>query len=436
VVVSSGGRNTSLSMEVVLSSTRRVKKGPGRRPQSAKRQRFMELRARGWSVLGAAREIGISRTAANNWARGYKTYRKGGSVGFVPPLERLAVRQISDRFLSQDERIEIADLHQAGMSIRQISQRLGRAASTISRELRRNAAGDRDGGYRPFDAHRRAVARRARDHRRRIEKNAELRRVVRELLMQRWSPQQISRHLRSRFPDDPAMWLCHESIYQAVYQPGSVLLRPSTLAPHHRSPLRTGRDHRRAQQKLDRRRPRFEQPILTIHQRRFLPEDRSQAGHWEGDLIIGKSQRSAIGTLVERQTRLVRLLHLPLRDGHALHQALMARMRDLPRGLLRSITWDQGTEMARHTTISKSLGAPVYFCDSHSPWQRGSNENANGLLRDYFPKGTDLSAHPQQHLLAVENELNNRPRLVLGDRAPNDLFSALLTSNDPSVLRR
>lgn len=268
-------------MEVVLSSIRRVKKGPGRRPQSAKRQLFMELRARGWSIRGAAREIGISRTAANNWARGYKTYRNGESVGFVPPLDRLEVRQISDRYLSQDERIEIADLHQAGGSIRQIAQRLGRAASTVSRELGRNAIAGRHPGYRPFDAHRLAVARRARDHRRRVEKNVELRRVVAELLMQRWSPQQISRYLHSRFADDPAMWLCHESIYQAVYQPGSVLMRPSTLAPQHRSPLRTGRDHRRAQQKLDRRRPRFEQPMLTIHQRPFLPEDRSQAGHWE-----------------------------------------------------------------------------------------------------------------------------------------------------------
>jgi hypothetical protein len=148
--------------------------------------------------------------------------------------------------------------------------------------------------------------------------------------------------------------------------------------------------------------------MLTIHQRPFQPDDRSQPGHWEGDLIIGKDGGSAIGTLVERKTRLVRLLHLPQRDGDTLHDALKARMADLPAALLRSITWDQGTEMARH--ITKSLGAPVYFCDSRSPWQRGTNENTNGLLRDYFPKGTDLSTHSPQHLLAVENELNNRPQ--------------------------
>jgi transposase, IS30 family len=416
----------------VLSS-RRVKKGPGRRPQSAKRQRFVELRSRGWSIMAAAREAGVSRTAGHNWSRGYKTYRHGRVTGFVPALERLAVREISARYLSQDERIEIADLRHAGLTVRQIADRVGRAPSTISRELRRNATAS---GYRPFEAHRRATARRARSHRRRIETNGELRQLVAEFLAQRWSPQQISRQLRLRFPGQPAMWLCHESIYQAVYQPGSPLQRPSPLAPHHRSPLRTGRDHRRAHQHAQRRRPRFEQPMLAIRQRPFQPEDRSQAGHWEGDLIIGKDQGSAIGTLVERQTRMVRLLHMPCRDSDTLHDALQTRMAGLPPALLRSITWDQGTEMARHRTITRSLGAPVYFCDSHSPWQRGSNENTNGLLRDYFPKGTDLSIHSPRHLLAVENELNNRPRRVLGDRAPAELFAALLASESPPVLRR
>ena len=256
----------------MLSSSRRVKKGPGRRPLSAKRQRFMELRERGWSILAAAREVGVSRTTGNNWSRGYKTYRHGQVVGFVAALEPLAVRQINSRFVSQEERIEIADLRHAGWSIRQIAQQLGRAPSTVSRELPRNAAGD--GRYRPFDAHRRATARRTRNHRRRIDIIGELRQVVAELLDQRWSPQQISRHLRVKFAEQPRMWLCHESIYQAIYQPGSGLLRPSRLAPHHRSPLRTGRDHRRAHQRTERRRPRFEHPMLTINQRPFPPEGR------------------------------------------------------------------------------------------------------------------------------------------------------------------
>jgi transposase, IS30 family len=394
----------------------------------------MELRERGLSIDAAAREVGVSRTAGRNWANGYKTYRSGQVVGFVPALDRLEVREISGRFLSQDERIEIADLHRTGVSVREIAGRLGRAPSTISRELRRNASPAK--GYRPFEAHRRATARRARHHCRRVDANVELRRLIGELLSQRWSPQQISRHLRQRFPGESAMWLCHESIYQAVYQPGSPLMRPSPLAPQHRSPLRTGRDHRRAQQRTDRRRPRFEQPMLSIHQRPFPPDDRAEAGHWEGDLIIGKDQQSAIGTLVERQTRLVRLLHLPQRDGDTLHDALHTRLGDLPSTLRRSITWDQGTEMARHLTITETLGASVYFCDSRSPWQRGSNENTNGLLRDYFPKGTDLRVHPARHLLAVENELNNRPRRVLGDHSPAVLFEALLASPDHSVLRR
>jgi transposase, IS30 family len=206
-----------------------VKKGPGRRPLSAKRQRFVELRERGWSINAAAREVGVSRSCGANWSRGYKTYRGGQVTGFVPPLERLAVREVSGRFLSQDERIEIADLRQAGMSIQQVAARLGRSPSTISRELRRNAAVG--GDYRPFEAQRQAVLRRARPRLRRIDTSSGLRRTVGELLARRWSPQQISRHLRARFPGQRHMRLCHESIYQAIYQPGSALLRPSPLAP-------------------------------------------------------------------------------------------------------------------------------------------------------------------------------------------------------------
>jgi len=416
-----------------MGSTRRVGKGPGRRPQSEKRQRFMELRERGWSVSGAARAVGVSRSTGNNWTHGYKTYRQGAVVGMVSPLDRLAVREISARFLSQEERFEIADLRRDGLSVREVARRLGRAPSTVSRELRRNAS---RGGYRPFEAHRQATLRRGREHRRRLETNPVLRGLVGELLGQRWSPQQISRHLHHRFGDEPSMRLCHESIYQAVYRPGSTLTRPSRVAPRHRSPLRTGRDHRRAQQRIERRRPRHSQPMLTLHERPFPFEDRAEAGHWEGDLIIGKDQHSAIGTLVERQTRYVRLLHLRARDSDHLHDALAARMGDLPAVLLRSITWDQGTEMARHLDIAATLRTRVYFCDSRSPWQRGSNENTNGLLRQYFPKGTDLAVHTPGHLRAVEDELNRRPRIVLDDRAPADLFNELLASSTGQVLRR
>lgn len=280
------------------------------------------------------------------------------------------------------------------------------------------------------------MARRVRRHRRRLETNTVLRTLVGELLGQRWSPQQISRHLHARYPHDLGMLLCHESIYQAIYQPGSRLVRPAKVPSLHRSPLRTGRDHRRAQHKAEQRRPRFAHPLLSIHQRPFDPGDRAEPGHWEGDLIVGKKHASAIGTLVERTTRMIRLLHLPHHDAQTLHDVLAARMGDLPPLLLRSITWDQGTEMARHNDITATLGIPVYFCDSHAPWQRGSNENANGLLRQYFPKGTDLTVHRPEHLRSVEDEINRRPRMVLADRAPADLFTALLASPDQPSLRR
>ena len=169
--------------------------------------------------------------------------------------------------------------------------------------------------------------------------------------------------------------------------------------------------------------------MLSIHHRPFDPGDRSQPGHWEGDLIVGKNQASVIGTLVERQTRLIRLLRLPSRDSDSLREAITTAVTDLPPTLVRSITWDQGIEMARHTDITADLGAPVYFCDSHSPWQRGSNENSNGLLRQYFPKGTDLNRYTPEHRRAVEDEINNRPRRVLGDRSPAKLFTALLASH-------
>lgn len=417
-----------------MYSIRRVKKGPGRRPQSAKRERFMQLRGQGWSTAAAAREVGVSRTAGHNWVHGYKSYRDGAVVGFVPALDRREVRQISSQFLSQDDRVRIADLRLEGASMREIAATLGRSPSTISRELGRNSTSQ--SGYRPFEAQRLSARRRGRNHVRRIDRDASLWTVVDEKLQSRWSPQQITRHLDDTFPDDLSMRLSHESIYQAVYSPESTLMRPSRLAPQAPSPLRTGRDHRKAQQRPDRRRPRFEQPMLTIHDRPFDPGDRSEAGHWEGDLIVGKSQGSAIGTLVERQTRSTLLLHLPVRDGEALHDALAATMSGLPASLVRSITWDQGSEMARHLKITRTLGAPVFFCDSHSPWQRGTNGNTNGLLRDYFPKGTDLSLHSVGHLRAVQDELNHRPRAVLEGRSPAQLFASLVASGNPSVLQR
>ncbi|MBN9374129.1 MAG: IS30 family transposase [Cellulomonas sp.] len=417
----------------MLASSRRVAKGPGRRRQSAKQAQFFRLLARGWTAAAARREVGISRSTSRNWRNGFKVYRDGEVIGFVPPVDRLTASPITSRFLSQHERIEIADLHRAGKSVRAIAAELGRSPSTVSRELRRN--GRRDGQYRPFEAHHKAAMRRRRPRAPRWTTTPALEAFLREHLRQRWSPQQISRELGHQFRDDRQMHLCPESIYQAIYRPGSPLTRPPITRHPARSPLRTGRDHRRAHRRLEQRQHRFTAPGLSIHERPFPPEDRSHVGAWEGDLIVGPGHRSAIGTLVERHTRFVKLIHLPAQDSRALRDALIDDLAGLPAQLRTSITWDQGTEMSRHQDITAALGTKIYFADAHSPWQRGSNENTNGLLRQYFPKGTDLSRHTPADLRAVADELNARPRAVLGHQPPAALFATLLASANHPPLR-
>lgn len=408
-------------------SSRRVPKGPGRRPMTQKRRQFLELLGQGWSVRSACRNLGISRSSGNRWKNGSLERQKDGTVKFVPPLEPLAARTISPRFLSEAERVQIADLASRGLGPTAIGKELGRAPSTISRELRRNLHAS--GQYRPFHAHSMAATRRHRTRPLKLSTNAALRAFVSARLRERWSPQQIARALRVAHPSDQSARVATETIYQAIYRLGSgVVHRP---AP---SPLRTGRDHRRGQSRQVRTRRRFAQPMLSVHDRGFEPTDRSIAGHWEGDLIVGPHNRSAIGTLVERQTRFVRLLHLPAHNSTELLHAMVRTLNELPPALRRTVTWDQGTEMARHVEITQATGTRIYFCDSGSPWQRGSNENTNGLLRQYFPKSTDLSRHSVRDLVRVENELNRRPRITLGDRTPTELFEALLASeNHPSL---
>ncbi len=392
----------------------------------------MQLLARGWTSAAARREVGISRSGAANWRRGYKVYRDGVVVGFVPPLDPLTVSPISPRFLSQQKRLEIADLRRAGLGVRAIAAKLGRWPSTVSRELTRN--GRSDGQYRPFEAHHRAAMRRRRPRPARWSTTPALKEFLIEHLRQRWSPQQIAREARVRLPHNPTMWLCPESIYQAIYAPGSPLTRRAVRPPE-RSPLRTGRDHRRAHRRLEQRRHRFTAPGLSIHERPFPPEDRSHVGDWEGDLIVGPGHRSAIGTLVERHTRFVKLIHLSGQDSRALRDAIIDELASLPAQLRTSITWDQGTEMSRHQDITAALGTTVYFAEAHSPWQRGSNENTNGLLRQYFPKGTDLSRHTPADLKFVADERNARPRAVLGHQPPAALFTTLLASANHPLLR-
>ena len=388
---------------------------------SLKRRRFLELLAQGWSVRAACVELGIGRSTGNIWKNGTVVRRKDGTIKVVPALEPLAVRVISSRFLSESERVHIADLASSGFGPTVIGRALGRSTSTISRELRRNLHGT--GQYRPFHAHALAAVRRRRTRARKLDSDPVLRAFVIEKLTTRWSPQQISRAVRRAHPNEPQARAATETIYQAIYS-------DRTLQPAKPTEplLRTSRDHRRAHTRQVRAGRRFAQPMLSVHERGFEPTDRSQAGHWEGDLIVGPHHRSAIGTLVERQTRYVRLLHLSTYTSASMHQALAQALNQFPPSLRRTLTWDQGTEMARHLDVTADTGTRVYFCDAASPWQRGSNENTNGLLRQYFPKSTDLSVHSSADLARVEEELNNRPRMILQDRTPKELFQALLAS--------
>lgn len=395
---------------------------------SQKRREFLELLARGLSMRAACRELGIARSTGHIWKNGTVGRLKDGTVKVVPPLEPLAARIISPRFLSEQERIQVADLASNGHGPTAIGKALGRSPSTISRELRRNL--HPSGQYRPFHAHAVAATRRRRSHPLKLMTDPTLRAYVSDRLRQRWSPQQISRALRLAHPNDPTRRVATETIYQAIYRPGCGILRKP--AP---SPLRTGRDHRRGHTRQLRAGRRFAQPMLSVHERGFEPTNRSEAGHWEGDLIVGPHNRSAIGTLVERQTRYVKLLHLTAHNSTALHAALVRVLGQLPPPLRRTLTWDQGTEMAKHLDVTTDTGTRIYFCDAASPWQRGSNENTNGLLRQYFPKSTDLSVHTARDLTRVEAELNQRPRIVLNDRTPADLFNALLASGTQHSLR-
>jgi IS30 family transposase len=244
---------------------------------------------------------------------------------------------------------------------------------------------------------------------------------VEEWLGEWWSPEEIARRLRIEFPDDPMMWVSHETIYQSLFVQGRGELRRELARC-----LRTGRTRRRSGARGEETRGRIPNMVM-ISERPAEIEDRAVPGHWEGDLIIGKNGRSAVGTLVERATRYVLLLHLPDgRGAEKVDEAMRRAIAKLPGELFRTVTWDQGKEMARHATFTIDTGIPVYFCDPHSPWQRGSNENTNGLLRQYMPKGTDLSVHTEADLDRFARSLNNRPRKTLGYMKPSERLTELL----------
>jgi IS30 family transposase len=323
--------------------------------------------------------------------------------------------ELSGRYLSVDERIRIADLKMAGESARSIARQLERAPSTISRELRRNCG---NGRYGPHTAQRRATQRRCRPKAFKLD-HRELRDVVQSKLCAKWSPEQISLHLAERFGDRPEMNVAFETIYTALYRENPL---PAGLHVH----LRTRRAIRKPRGLVGQRLPRICH-MTMIDRRPAVVEDRRQAGHWEGDLIVGTNCRSAIATLVERTSRFVVMVPLP--DGHkapAVRDALVAAVAALPDGAMRTLTWDQGTELAQHREIAAASGISIFFCEPHSPWQRGTNENTNGLIRQYFPKGTDLNKHSADRVAEVARELNERPRKTLAMRTPHEIFNRQL----------
>ena len=322
----------------------------------------------------------------------------------VPPAEWCSLR------LSLDEREEISRGIAMGESLRSVAERLGRSSSTVSREVRINGG---CGQYRAVEAHRASRRRAKRPKVMKLEECPRLRETVEEKLSLWWSPAQISLWLESEYPVDEEMRVSHETIYQSLFVQGRGALRKELWRS-----LRTGRARRRPQGRPGSRKGQIRDMVM-ISERPAEVEDRAVPGHWEGDLIMGK-RKTSIGTLVERQSRYVMLFQVPDNTAESVRVALTDTVKKLPEHLWKSLTWDQGTEMAQHATFTIDTGVQVFFCDPRSPWQRGSNENTNGLLRQYFPKGTDLSIHTQDDLDQAAYSLNTRPRQTLGGMTPSD----------------
>ncbi len=384
-----------------------------------KQARFWVLMSRGSTLQAACDAVGVDRRTGRHWRQA-----TGGQVPRKKP-------EPSGRYLRLEERLQIADLHLAGTGVRTIATQIGRAPSTVSRELRRNGPepGARARGkYTPYAAQKRAELRARRPKASKFD-DPELASLVQAKLCIKWSPEQISDHLAAVLGDRQEMQVSPETIYQALYVQGRGHLR-ADLHQH----LRTGRAVRRPRRHTGKRAGKIPDMIL-ISERPAEVADRAVPGHWEGDLILGSNCRSAIATLVERQTRFTMLVHLP--EGHgavAVRDGLLAAIATLPAHLRKTLTWDQGTELAQHRQITLATKMAIYFCDPHSPWQRGSNENTNGLLRQYFPKGTDLSVHSPERLLEVATELNDRPRKTLGGIPPAEAMQRLLFDPESPVV--
>jgi IS30 family transposase len=438
-------------------------RSPGRPPgwQRDQRQRFWIEIAQGRTSEDAAITVGVASAVGTRW------FREAG--GMCP----VSLSPLSGRFLTLKEREEIAILKAKGQGVRQISRQLNRSPSTISRELRRNAATRTDSsGYRAVNAQWHADRRACRPKVAKLAQNDKLRDYVQDRLAGKivkpsgelvagpevpwigrrhgrradrrwaraWSPEQIANRLVVDFPHDETMRISHEAIYQALYVQGRGALRRELTAC-----LRTGRALQVPRARTKGRGKKFVTPEVMISERPAEVADRAVPGHWEGDLIVGLN-KSAIGTLVERTTRFTMLRRLPPMEGHgteprvkngpplaghgaeAVRDAIADQIMVLPEQLRRSLTWNQGSELAQHVQLRIDTGLAIYFADPHSPWQRGTNENTNGLLRQYFPKGTDLARHSRHELDAVALALNTRPRKTLGWKTPAEALNELLDS--------
>ena len=452
-----------------VRAQRGLMQSPGRPPVAQRHQRvqFWRFIAQGLSSSSAADKAGVPQPIGTRWFR---------NAGGMPSLD---LAPLSGRFLSLPEREEIAILHAQKHGVRAISRVLGRSPSTISRELRRNASTrTSELTYRASTAQWHAENRARRPKSSKLADNKRLQDYVQERLAghvsrpdgavvegpqihwigrrrgrrqdrrwaSAWSPEQIANRLKIDFPHDGTMRISHEAIYQALYVQGRGALKRELIAC-----LRTGRALRVPRARRQASGKHFLTPEIMISECPAEANDRAVPGHWEGDLILGLGS-SAIGTLVERSTRFTILLHLPRLPEHgeekrskngpaltghgaeAVRDAITSTIALLPEHLRRSLTWDQGAEMSQHAKLSIDTGVQVYFCDPQSPWQRGTNENTNGLLRQYFPKGTDLSRHSKEDLEAVALALNRRPRKTLGWRTPAEALDEHLLSSAEQVL--
>jgi IS30 family transposase len=353
--------------------------------------------------VNASLSVGVSPSCGSLW------FIDAGRVNFID-------RPISGRYLTQDDRIEIADGLDAGEAVKSIAARIGKSYQTVYREIARNSK--LDGRYQPWFAHGQAYLRRRRPKPRRLAVDDRLRAVVADKLARHWSPRQISRWLRRRWPRRRGWHLSVETIYESIYR--------GLVIPTDRGTLRTGRIYRHKHGRGRTREGALKQStkMKSIHDRPLIVETRRQLGHWEGDLIFGSGRHTAIATLVERKSR--HTILVPIRGDYSARRvgdALIAVLSTLPPLLRRTLTWDQGNELFHHERIEHVTGTKIYFADAHSPWQRGTNENTNGLLRQYLPKGTDLTKVSDRRLREIADELNDRPRECLRDRSPNQVMT-------------